>query len=276
MDIIKSRRSIRSYSKDKLPNAIIQELKSYANGIEGPFSQRVGLEFIDDILKKSDGKIGTYGVIKGAQQFIIATIEDKANSLEQLGYVLERLILFATSLGLGTCWMGGTFKKSDFAKLVDIEEGEILPIITPIGYPKEDRSMVDRFIRYAAGSNQRKPWSELFFNEGFNLPLEIGSANDHEEALEAVRLAPSASNKQPWRILKKRNEYNFYLKSNLGYGEGLGFNIQKIDMGIAMCHFEMVLLEKGIKGEWKIQDPKEINTETHNLTYIITWVENRE
>lgn len=273
MDIIKSRRSVRSYKADKLPSAVIQELKTYTDGIESPFSQKVRLEFIDDILKKADGKIGTYGIIKGAQQFIIATIEDKENSLEQLGYVLEKLILYATSLGLGTCWMGGTFKKSDFAKLVDIKESEFLPIITPIGYPKEERSMVDNFIRYAAGSNQRKPWRELFYNESFNISMEIEDAKEHKEAFEAVRLAPSASNKQPWRILKKGNDYNFYLKSNIGYGEGLGFNIQKIDMGIAMCHFEMVLLEKGIKGEWKHKDPKETNLEQLNLTYTITWTE---
>jgi len=66
------------------------------------------------------------------------------------------------------------------------------------------------------------------------------------------------------------------LKSNIGYGEGLGFNIQKIDMGIAMCHFEMVLLEKGVTGAWKFQDPQEINTEIHNLNYITTWTEEVE
>ncbi len=273
LEIIKSRRSVRSYSTDKLPDAVIEELKLYAKGIEGPFSPKVRLEFIDDILEKADGKIGTYGIIKGAQHFILAIMEDKENSLEQIGFVLEKLILFATSLGLGTCWMGGTFKRSDFAKLVDLKEGETLPIVTPIGYPKEQRSIVDHFMRYAAGSNQRKPWSELFYNEGFNIPMEIDDAKEHIEALEAVRLAPSASNKQPWRVLKKGNDYNFYLKSNMGYAEGLGFNIQKIDMGIAMCHFEMVLLEKGINGIWKFQDPQELNTEINNLTYIITWTE---
>lgn len=36
------------------------------------------------------------------------------------------------------------------------------------------------------------------------MPLEKEEAGNYEAALEMVRIAPSASNKQPWRILKKR------------------------------------------------------------------------
>ena len=47
---------------------------------------------------------------------------------------MESLILYATSLGLGTCWIGGTFKKGQFAKAIDLKGDEILPIVLPIGY----------------------------------------------------------------------------------------------------------------------------------------------
>jgi len=59
-----------------------------------------------------------------------------------------------------------------------------------------------------------------------------------------VRIAPSASNKQPWRIVKIEGAWHFFLERTKGYGDGIIFkllklaDIQRLDMGIAMCHFE--------------------------------------
>lgn len=55
-------------------------------------------------------------------------------SLEALGYSFESLILYATSLGLGTCWLGGTFDHSGFASAMDLKEGYLFPAISPIGH----------------------------------------------------------------------------------------------------------------------------------------------
>ena len=131
-------------------------------------------------------------------------------------------------------------------------------------------------MRFAASSNQRKPWKELFFNESFDMPLEYKAAKEYAEAFESVRLAPSASNKQPWRILKKGKAYHFYLKPNKGYAEGLGFNIQRVDLGIAMCHFEMALQELGIKGRWVVENPQINAAEIQNLHYTVSWMEAAE
>jgi nitroreductase len=276
VDIIKSRRSVRTYKPEELSKELKDKIKNYAKEIKGPFDSKVRLELIDatDIAQKSDGKIGTYGVIKGAKAYIAAITEkDGKNSLEQLGYALEELIIFAASLNLGTCWLGGTFKKSEFAKLVDVKENEIMPIVTPVGYIADNKSMMESFMRLAAGSNNRKQWKDLFFNESFECPLEEKDAGDYKTALEMLRLAPSASNKQPWRVLKRGNSYHFYLSHTKGYGNALGFSIQKIDMGIAMCHFELTLHELGLKGMWKVnQDMLKNNKD--DVEYIVSWIRN--
>ncbi|MPW25563.1 nitroreductase [Alkalibaculum sp. M08DMB] len=279
MDIIKSRHSVRTYNTEKLSGEIKQKLSEYADDIKGPFDARVRLESIDsfDILEKASGRIGTYGVIKGAQDYIAGIVESGDNDLEQLGYILEKFILYGTSLDLGTCWLGGTFKRSDFAKLVTLHENEKFLIVTPIGYARQKRSIVDSLMRFSAGSNNRKPWEELFFNENWSNYLDEKCEVNYANALEAVRLAPSASNKQPWRILKRGNKYHFYLKSNKGYSDRLGFNIQRIDMGIAMCHFELALKELGIYGNWVIEDQDVVvGSSIENLTYTATWIEFRE
>jgi len=54
--------------------------------------------------------------------------------------------------------------------------------------------------------------------------------------------------------------------------KALGYDIQRIDIGIAMCHFEMTLVEAGIKGSWRIL--KEINVqEIQEAQYTISWIE---
>ena len=60
-----------------------------------------------------------------------------------------------------------------------------------------------------------------------------------------VRFAPSAVNKQPWRIIAVGDRYHFYEKKDNGYvGEATG-DLQKIDVGIALCHFVMGFEEQG-------------------------------
>ena len=67
--------------------------------------------------------------------------------MEELGYEMESLVLYATSMGLGTCWLGGTFKKGQFAKAMEVGEGEVLPIVLPIGYANEKKSFIDKTMR---------------------------------------------------------------------------------------------------------------------------------
>ena len=53
-------------------------------------------------------KLGTYGFIKGAYSFIASSTVREEFALESLGYQMEKIVLKATELGLGTCWLGGT------------------------------------------------------------------------------------------------------------------------------------------------------------------------
>jgi nitroreductase len=275
VDVIKLRHSVRTYKPEKLSQELKAKLEDYAKNINGPFDVKVRLEIIDELksAEKGNVKIGTYGIIKGTKAYIAGVVENGDKNLEQLGYCLEKLVLYGTSLGLGTCWLGGTFKKSEFSKVVDLKENEILPIVSPIGYEAYKKSMVESIMRRAAGSDNRKTWNELFLNGNFETSLDKKSAGNYASALEMVRLAPSASNKQPWRIVKQDNYCHFYLEPTKGYGKALGFNIQKIDMGIAMCHFEMTLVEAGIKGHWEYEYYRQFSATDENVEYIASWIE---
>lgn len=97
--------------------------------------------------------------------------KDETDSLE-FGYLFEEIILFATDLDLGTCWLGGTFKKDNFENSILLGEGEFIPIISPVGNKKEKPKLFDSIMRAGAGSNKRKPWSELFFEGNSLVPLK--------------------------------------------------------------------------------------------------------
>lgn len=275
LDIIKNRHSVRTYNSEVLDKELKNKLEKYAAEIKGPFDSKLRLEIIDslDFAEGAGIKFGTYGIIKGAKTFIAAATHKEEHNMEQLGYCLEKLMLYAASLGLGTCWMGGTFKRSQFAELVKLKEDEIIPAITPIGHPSDKRAFVDSMMRRVAGSDKRKPWSELFFNGSFDMPLKKEDAGSYADVLEMVRLAPSASNKQPWRILKQGNEYHIFLNETKGYANALGFNMQKIDIGIAMCHFEMTAGELGTVGHFVDDSQKIKDFTTENLEYIVSWIE---
>ncbi|TCL61793.1 putative nitroreductase [Hydrogenispora ethanolica] len=268
--IIKRRGSVRTYDGRQLPEEIKAELRRICTAADGPFAERVRIEFIEKITLGPAVKLGTYGVIQGAPSFLAAAVQKGDRPLEQLGFVFEKVILEATALGLGTCWLGGSFSRGDFARAMALAENEFIPIVSPVGYKKERRRLVDSLIRATAGSSRRKPWSELFFHQDFDRSLTEAEAGEYAEALEMVRLAPSASNKQPWRIVKDRAGLHFYEKHAAGYAS-MGFDMQRIDLGIAMCHLQLAAAERGLAGRWVSQAPGIGEIPAHT-EYIISWM----
>jgi hypothetical protein len=152
-----------------------------------------------------------------------------------------------------------------------------MPAVTSVGYIAEpDRSQ--DWVRRRAGSDQRLAWENLFFHKRFGEILSPDEAAAFAVPLEMARLGPSASNKQPWRILKDGDAWHFYLQRTRGYGSGsLAFgllrlaDLQRVDMGIAMCHFELAAQESGLKGQWGLQEP-DIAKPDSRTEYTVSWV----
>lgn len=275
IESIKIRRSCRSYGDGVIEPEKLAELKqSLASNTKTPFGCKVRFHLIDfnEMEIGELKKLTTYGVIKGARQFIAGTVEKRPMAMEDFGYSMERNILKATTIGLGTCWLGGTFKRHGFADKIGIDADELLPAISPVGYPRKNRSVVDRVFRYVAASDKRKPWNELFYLHDTDHVLDEQDSGAFKIPLECVRIAPSASNKQPWRIIRdgSRDAFHFYLRRTPGYENVVKYvKLQNVDMGIAMCHFELSAKELGLKGGWNVNAP-EIHSD--GMEYIVSWI----
>jgi nitroreductase len=276
IDAINRRVSVRAYSDQPIgkekEQKILDLLKSEN---KGPFGNEVRFAMIDltEAERNETKSLGTYGFISGAKIYVVSAVKGSTGAMEDLGYCLEKVILAATSLGLGTCWMGGTFNRANFARRINVSDDEVVPAISPIGYARDKRTVRERLLRRLAKSDQRKPWEELFFDGDLNTPLARGSAGKYAGVLDCVRLGPSASNNQPWRIVKQssRSAFHFYLKRTWGYDKfNARIDLQRVDMGIAMCHFDLAAKEIGLAGRWVAANP---GLETGNGEYIVTWVE---
>ena len=73
--------------------------------------------------------------------------------------------------------------------------------------------------------------------------------------LECARMAPSAVNRQPWRIIAEGGRFHFYEKPDKGYVREQTGDLQKIDLGIALCHFVTGLEEQGKAPDLTVCDP---------------------
>jgi hypothetical protein len=223
---IHSRKSVRTYSGKAIPSELKEKIRKSFDQHSGPFDAPLRFKWLDVPELEGEERIrfGTYGVILGATNFIAGAVKKGDHALEQFGYSFENLILTVTSLGLGTCWMGGTFSRSQFAKAMHLTDDEWLPAITPVGYSSWARGPIDLLFKPSTG-RIRFPWNKLFFNEDLAHPLTPDTSGEYAVPLEMLQIAPSAANWQPWRILKQGNQFHFLLAHNSGYKEKNDFDM---------------------------------------------------
>jgi nitroreductase len=279
-DIIRRRFSCRSYLSTPLTPEVRAALETFVAALPpGPFGTRSRF-MIHDVTTAERGalrKLGTYGFVRGAPAYLIAACRDNPQALVDFGWQMEQIVLRATALGLGTCWLGGTFTRSSFAALLGAGPGEILPAVSPLGQGSEKPRLIDSLVRRAASSADRFAWEKLFFSADGS-PLTLPEAGPLAEPLEMVRLAPSASNKQPWRVVQDGPALHFFLRRTPGYREGWlqrmlsVADLQRADLGIAMCHFELSARQAGLPGGW-VQAPVSLTPALSDgaLEYIATW-----
>jgi hypothetical protein len=279
-DTIEARYSVRVYREEPIPQKTQAALQASLEVLHsGPFGSSLRLKLIaaSEADRLSLRGLGTYGFIRNPTGFIIGAVQAGDYALEDYGYAMELAILEATALGLGTCWLGGSFTQSSFAAKIHKRNGEIVPAVTATGYAGEKSRSRDPS-RQLVHADRRLPWEKLFFDGSFEHCLLPEAAGEYSPALAMLRIGPSASNKQPWRVLREGHRWHFYCQRTPRYGKGTWLfvllhlaDLQRVDMGIAMCHFELTARELGLSGAWAVSDPG-LAPVDENTLYIATWV----
>lgn len=216
-EAIEKRVSRRNFTGEPLSASqieAIQRLTAAANERSG-----LTIEFVEDGGIAFSNVRTTYGIFSKVRAMLLMKgKEDMADFREKIGYYGESLLLDIVDMGLGTCWVGGTFDRDAFVHA----EGEAIPdviLIGNIGKP----GLKDRLMMQVNHRNRTPLEARITSDEP--LPDWIKSG------MEAVIAAPSAMNKQ-----KPRFEYS---KGILTATVPNDYRADLTDLGIAKLHFEI-------------------------------------
>jgi nitroreductase len=237
------RKSRRSFLADRpIAEDLLTRLEHFCREFR-PFSD-ARVEIVrhspEGVLK---GLVGGYGRITGAPDYaVMIGTSNSPSAGEHVGYLGEALILEATALGLGTCWVSGMFRLDEVRKQIVPASGERVYAITPLGYGERTFTAKEKLYIAVAGSGHRKPLKDLHRGSS-PLPWQI-------KALESARLSPSARNRQPWRFEIVPEAITIRLDAP---PDGDRYP-KRLDCGIAMLHLELGATSEGAPGHWIFLD----------------------
>ena len=130
LQAMKERHSVRSYDEKSIEAGTVEKLRSFIK--ECNKESGLHMQLVLDEPHAFEGFMAHYGKFSGVRNYI-ALISRKGNDLEEkCGYYGEKIVLYAQTLELNTCWVGLTYSKVKSA--FQIDPGEKLCLVIAIGY----------------------------------------------------------------------------------------------------------------------------------------------
>ena len=261
-DMIRKRKSVRSFTGEALRREDRAALEGFIRSQTNPF--QVPVEF--RLLDAKEHRLSS-PVIVGEKLYLAAKVKRCKHYEIGFGYSFEQVCLYAEFLGLGTVMLAASLSRAAFEKAMEVQADEVLPVASPVGYPAGKKSVRETLMRKDLKADDRIPFEKLFFDRQYGNPLSADAAGSFAEALEMARWAPSAGNQQPWRAVVAEDAVHFYERKSMK-DSPLG-DIQKVDVGIALAHFDLTMQEDGFKGHFLEADPGLPLPE--HVQYVITY-----
>lgn len=207
-EAMQARHSVRSYTDKPIDAVTVQKIKDEIDRCNKEGGLHISL--VTDEPKAFGGMMAHYGNFKGVRNYIAMVGKKSVDLDERLGYYGERIVLFAQTLGLNTCWVALTYSKRKAE--IEVNRGEKLVCVISLGY----------------GETQGKPHN--------NKPMEQLCKSDGEKpdwfinGMKAAMLAPTAVNQQ---------KFMFTLNGGKVKAEALKGPYSVLDLGIVKYHFEL-------------------------------------
>ena len=215
--IIRERHSVRNYLDKQIEVDKVNELNNLITSINE--NENLNIQLILDDSEVFDKFILHYGRLKNCKNYIALIGKNDSSLEEKVGYFGEQIVLKAQELGLNTCWVAGTYKKSSVK--AKINSNEKLVCIIAIGYGQTNGNIrKSKSIEKISKTKEYPDW--------------------YKRGLEFALLAPTAMNQQKF-------EFEYLDDNNVKAIPGRGA-MTKIDLGIVKYHFE---LGANIKINWK-------------------------
>lgn len=220
LEAIEQRISRRSYLNIPIDSDKLQLLKEAIQSYN--HDSGLSLQLIEDGGKTFQGFRKSYGLFHGVRSFIaLVGKTSDPDLMEKAGYYGELLVLEATALGLGTCFVGASYDKKNCP--CKVEKDESLVCVITIGPVEASQSWKERVIYrmvHIGSGKQDKTYSS---NEE--------TPSWFVQGIKAAQLAPSTVNRHPAR-------FSYHSGIATAYVEDTGGS-NLIDLGIAKANFEL-------------------------------------
>lgn len=185
-------------------------------------------------------KIVSGAAVKGAigikaPHYILVGAEEVSGHLMNVGFLLQQLDLFFAAEGIGGCWVGMAKPMKEVKQMLD------LPFVIAYAFGEPTGALYQ-----TAEGRSRKAYEA------------IQDGNLYKPLIEAARLAPSATNAQPWYFVTKPDGIDVYrIKNNPIKGFFLD-RMNQIDIGIALCHIWVAAQFEGRSCRFFLRHVKEV------------------
>lgn len=211
---MEERHSVRQYTGSPISEKDVKSLQAAIDALNE--DHWTDIQLVCDEPRAFDCLKAKYGRFENATNYIVLVGPECKELPEVVGYAGEKLVLYAQSLGLNTCWVGASYKMVNHAYRVDL--GNRMEAVISIGHGKNQgkprRSVAPEKIskRYADGPD--------WFKAG----------------IDASLLAPTALNQQKFRfdLIEDSGLPIPHVKARTKRGP-----FAKMDLGIAKLHFEI-------------------------------------
>ena len=239
--VIFKRKSVRKFEKEPLDDSVLQRIEEKLHDLEPLFP-----EIKTKLAVVGNNEIGGIFAIK-APHYIALYSEEKDGYLLNAGYLLQQMDLYLSSEEIGTLWLG-LAKPEEKLKAKDG-----LPYVITLAFGKA---------KVPVHRNHRAEFKRKDLSEITNL-------SGAKSLLEAVRLAPSSTNNQPWYLEGTEEELHVYCKKMTGMKSKF-FPLAKkwlpVDVGIALCHLKISALDQGKEVEFVKENREAINEYQYMIT----------
>ena len=215
LEAIEARHSVRAYKEQPLTEntaKLLEEKIAELNDVGN-----LHIQLIKNEPKAFQGTLAKYGKFRGVTNYFVMVGKKSDDLDERVGYYGEKLVLYAQTLGLNTCWVGLSYKK--VADTYVLDEGEKVVCYIAVGYGETQG--VSHKIKTVEQVSNASDITPAWFKKG----------------VEAALLAPTAVNQQKFsfeHVGVKNGKHLVRAKkgfSMIGYTQ--------MDLGIAKCHFEI-------------------------------------
>jgi len=145
-EVIETRRSIRKYKNTPISKEKINKILEAAR-IAPSDGHRQPWHFIVVENKETIKKLAKREWAAEAPVMIVGLADQEASPhwcINDLGIAFEHIVLAATDLGLGTCWMGQSKREELVKSLLDIPDKFRVIALTPLGVSDETPDSKDR------------------------------------------------------------------------------------------------------------------------------------